>query len=123
MMLFGEKYPDPVRMVSMGEFSRELCGGTHLNSTSDVGDFQITSEEGVAAGTRRIIALTGTKATDYISEIESLFSSTTDALAATGGNLTAVDNNGTNTELKKQLSNDVRIRSLPSHPWLLMKYR
>ena len=106
MMLFGEKYPDPVRMVSMGEFSRELCGGTHLNSTSDVGDFQITSEEGVAAGTRRIIALTGTKATDYISEIESLFSSTTDALAATGGNLTAaVDElTGQIRELKKQLS-------------------
>jgi alanyl-tRNA synthetase len=62
MMLFGEKYPDPVRMVSMGDFSKELCGGTHLNNTAEVGDFEIISEEGVSAGTRRIIALTGDKA-------------------------------------------------------------
>ncbi len=62
MMLFGEKYPDPVRMVSMGSFSRELCGGTHLEKTSDVGPFEIISEESVSAGTRRITALTGEKA-------------------------------------------------------------
>ncbi|MCP3691718.1 MAG: hypothetical protein GY917_05960 [Planctomycetaceae bacterium] len=65
MMLFGEKYPDPVRMVSMGEFSKELCGGTHLQSTSEVGSFEIVSEEGIAAGTRRIIALTGERSRDY----------------------------------------------------------
>jgi alanyl-tRNA synthetase len=64
-MLFGEKYPDPVRMVSMGEFSRELCGGTHLNNTSDVGAFEIVSEEGVSAGIRRIVALTGERAREY----------------------------------------------------------
>ena len=62
MMLFGEKYPDPVRMVSMGDFSRELCGGTHLDNTSEVAAFEIISEEAVSAGTRRIIALTGAKA-------------------------------------------------------------
>ena len=62
MMLFGEKYPDPARMVSMGEFSRELCGGTHLDNTKDVGAFEILVEEGVAAGVRRITALTGEKA-------------------------------------------------------------
>jgi alanyl-tRNA synthetase len=62
MMLFGEKYPDPVRMVSMGEFSHELCGGTHLDNTSEVGSFDLVAEEGVAAGTRRVVALTGTKA-------------------------------------------------------------
>jgi alanyl-tRNA synthetase len=61
-MLFGEKYPDPVRMVSMGEFSRELCGGTHLDNTSDVQGFEIVAEEGVSAGVRRVVALTGEKA-------------------------------------------------------------
>jgi alanyl-tRNA synthetase len=66
MMLFGEKYPDPVRMVSMGEFSKELCGGTHLTNTSEVGQFEIVSEEGVSAGTRRIVALTGAKAEERV---------------------------------------------------------
>lgn len=61
-MLFGEKYPDPVRMVSMGKFSKELCGGTHLTSTDQVGPFEIISEEGVSAGTRRVVALTGERA-------------------------------------------------------------
>jgi alanyl-tRNA synthetase len=65
MMLFGEKYPDPVRMVSMGAFSKELCGGTHLDNTHDVEAFEILSEEGVSAGTRRIVALTGAKATEH----------------------------------------------------------
>ena len=66
MMLFGEKYPDPARMVSMGGFSRELCGGTHLNNTCDVGALEIVAEEGVAAGTRRITALTGAKAREHL---------------------------------------------------------
>ena len=65
MMLFGEKYPDPVRMVSMGSFSKELCGGTHLENTSEVDAFEILSEEGVSAGTRRIIALTGRRAVEH----------------------------------------------------------
>ena len=69
MMLFGEKYPDPVRMVSMGPagnaFSKELCGGTHLENTSEVDAFEILSEEGVSAGTRRITALTGRRAVQH----------------------------------------------------------
>ena len=65
MMLFGEKYPDPARMVSMGTFSRELCGGTHLDNTREVEALEIIAEEGVAAGTRRITALTGTKAKEH----------------------------------------------------------
>jgi alanyl-tRNA synthetase len=66
MMLFGEKYPDPVRMVSMGEFSRELCGGTHLDNTAEVNLFDLVAEENVAAGTRRVVALTGNKAAQNI---------------------------------------------------------
>jgi alanyl-tRNA synthetase len=65
MMLFGEKYPDPVRMVSMGSFSKELCGGTHLTNTGDVAAFEVLSEEGVSAGTRRIVALTGKRAAEH----------------------------------------------------------
>ena len=66
MMLFGEKYPDVVRMVSAGDFSKELCGGTHLSNTALVGIFKIIGEESVAAGTRRITALTGRRAMESI---------------------------------------------------------
>jgi len=69
MMLFGEKYPDPVRMVSMGAFSRELCGGTHLSNTAEVESFEIVQEEGVSAGTRRITALTGVKAREHADQV------------------------------------------------------
>ena len=72
MMLFGEKYPDPVRMVVMGDFSRELCGGTHLANTADVGRFVITHEESVSAGTRRIVALTGPRAAEYVDRMRSI---------------------------------------------------
>ena len=80
IMLFGEKYPDVVRVVSMGEFSRELCGGTHLDNTGEVGLFKIVGEESVAAGTRRITALTGRAALDRIHRAEAALAAAASAL-------------------------------------------
>ncbi|MEM9588642.1 MAG: alanine--tRNA ligase, partial [Planctomycetota bacterium] len=68
MMLFGEKYPDPVRMVSIGGFSKELCGGTHLDHAGQVQAFEVISEESVSAGTRRVIAVTGPRAETHRQE-------------------------------------------------------
>jgi alanyl-tRNA synthetase len=70
MALFGEKYPEVVRVVSMGEFSRELCGGTHLDNVGQIGLFKVIGEESVSAGTRRITALTGKAALELIHQEE-----------------------------------------------------
>ncbi|MGL5259420.1 MAG: alanine--tRNA ligase [Lachnospiraceae bacterium] len=87
MALFGEKYGETVRVVTMGDFSVELCGGTHVSNTSNIGAFKIISENGVAAGVRRIEALTGNAVFAYYNELESLVEEVTKTLKTTQANM------------------------------------
>ncbi len=80
MALFGEKYGDQVRVLSMGEFSTELCGGTHVERTGDIGCFKIIGETGVAAGIRRIEAVTGKACLEWIEKKDKILCSIADAV-------------------------------------------
>ena len=87
MALFGEKYGDTVRVVQMGDFSKELCGGTHVKSTGMIGSFKILSESGVAAGVRRIEAVTGSNVTAYYQKLEEQLNEAAKALKTSPSNL------------------------------------
>ena len=87
MALFGEKYGDVVRVVKMGEFSKELCGGTHVSSTGDIHAFKILSESGIAAGVRRIEAITGMNVNRYYKKLENDFKEAAALVKATPATL------------------------------------
>ncbi len=87
MALFGEKYAEDVRVVSMGDFSKELCGGTHVANTGVITAFKIVSEAGVAAGVRRIEALTGDGVFAYYKEVEAKLAEAAKLLKGTPANV------------------------------------
>ena len=83
MALFGEKYGDEVRVIAMGEHSTELCGGTHVNRTGDIGLFKVLAETAVGSGIRRIEAVTGQAALDYVRSLEARLSDAAQLVGST----------------------------------------
>ena len=84
--IFGEKYGDIVRVVSMGDYSVEFCGGTHIDNTGKIGAFKIVSEAGIASGIRRIEAITGTQVIGYTEDKESVISNVCATLKSKANN-------------------------------------
>ena len=119
MMLFGEKYPDPVRMVSIGEFSKELCGGTHLNNSSEIKAFEIIAEESVSSGTRRIEALSGQKALEHQEKVAGHVHQLAELLNVSVPDIPeAIEALGRNVkDLKKQLTAGKQTRVV-KEPWV-----
>jgi len=89
MALFGEKYGDEVRVLKMGDFSTELCGGTHVGRTGDIGLFKIVSESGVAAGVRRVEAVTGAGALAFVADEEARLDEVGALLSTSGADVVA----------------------------------
>mgnify|MGYP004677421795 FL=1 len=87
MALFGEKYGEKVRVVSMGDFSKEFCGGTHVKNTGEISAFKIISESGVAAGVRRIEAITGDNVFAYYAKLEDELNQAAKVVKSTPANL------------------------------------
>ena len=115
MALFGEKYGEKVRVVKMGDFSTELCGGTHVANTSTIGYFKILSEAGIAAGVRRIEALTSDGLMKHYAEVEAELHEAAKAAKTIPAALTAkiqslLDEikalNSENEKLKSKMAND-----------------
>jgi alanyl-tRNA synthetase len=105
MALFGEKYGDEVRVLRMGDHSTELCGGTHVSRTGDIGLFKILSEGGVAAGVRRIEATTGEGAMNFVRDTESKLKAAAELVRSGRDDL--VDKIHGALELSKQLEKEL----------------
>ncbi len=108
--LFGEKYGDTVRVVAMGDFSIELCGGTHVNNTNIISSFKIVSETGIASGVRRIEALTSTGLMDYYKELENILNKAAKEAKTTTNDLVAKITS-MNEEIKQVESENEKLKA------------